>query len=217
MRLPGKKARAALHEARDTYRRHSGAEKAAPKAPPPEEAPETPEAPDEAGKRYLPVIAERGRDAARRLRERQRTPARQDDPDVVLDIPQVHVDEIDLHLDELQARVALEAGVGDLLRLNVGVGAELRGVNLNIKGVDAEAQLKVRLENLTVILDRVMDTIDSNPQILEGLAARLGEVGSRAASAVGEVGRGAGELAGAAAAQNGRPDAEITAEAIEQE
>jgi hypothetical protein len=130
------------------------------------------------------VIAERGRDAARRLRARQRMPARQDDPDVVLDIPHVHVDEIDLHLDELKARVALEAHVLDLLRLDVGVDAELRGVGLKISGVDAEAQLKVRLENLTVILDRVMDTIDANPQILEGLAAGLTEIGSRAAGAL---------------------------------
>jgi hypothetical protein len=187
MKLPGNRARAALREARETYRRHSGAEAAAVPAPPAEEA-------ETNGRRHLPVIAERGRDAARRLRERQRMPARQDDPDVVLDIPHVHVDEIDLHLDELKARVALEAHVLDLLRLDVGVDAELRGVGLKISGVDAEAQLKVRLENLTVILDRVMDTIDANPQILERLVTGLTEVGSRAASAVGDLGQGAAEI-----------------------
>lgn len=135
-------------------------------------------------------------------------PARPEDPDVVLDIPHVHVDEIDLKLDELKARVALEAHVLDLLRLDVGVDAELRGVELKIKGVDAEAQLKVRLENLTVILDRVMNTIDANPQILENLADRLGQVGSRAASAVGELGRGVGEL--------GRGATEITAHSTQE-
>lgn len=155
MKLPGNRARAALREAREAYRRHS---------------------------------------AARRLRGRRRMPARRDDPDVVLDIPHVHVDEIDLHLDELKARVALEAHVLDLLRLDVGVDAELRGVGLKISGVDAQAQLKVRLENLTVILDRVMDTIDANPQILERLAAGLTQVGSRAASAVDDLGRGATEI-----------------------
>ena len=120
----------------------------------------------------------------RRFR-RTLTDARRDDPDVYLDVPRLHVDEIDLKLEELTARVALDVHVLDLLRLNVGVDAHLRGVELQIKGVDAEAQLKVRLENLTVILDRVMSTIDQNPQILEGLtdrlAASLDEVGSIAA------------------------------------
>ena len=122
-------------------------------------------------------------------------PVHPDEPDVVLDVPRLHVDEIDLKLEALTARVALDAHVLDLLRLNVGVDAELRGVDLKIKGVDAEAQLKVRLENLTVILDRVMNTIDQNPQMLQQLTDRLvgtlGEVGSSAAQAVGEIGEGA--------------------------
>jgi hypothetical protein len=177
VKIPGTKARAALREARDTYRRHSGAKPAVAEAQP-VAGPQP---------RHLPAIAERGRDAVRRLRERQRVPARRDDPDVVLDIPRVHVDEIELKLDELKARVALEAHVLDLLRLDVGVEADVRGVDLRIAGVEAEAQLKVRLENLTVIIDRVMDTIDANPQLLAGLADRLGEVGARAA---GELARG---------------------------
>jgi hypothetical protein len=116
-------------------------------------------------------------------------PARSDDPDVYLDVPTLHVDEIDLRLDELKARVALEAQVLDLLRLNVGVDAELRGVELDIKGVDAQALLKVRLDNLAVIVDRVMSTVDRNPQVLEGLTERL-------AAAVGDLGNGAGAALG---------------------
>lgn len=190
MKLVAKKTRAALREARKTYRHHRDAGKSQPEKPGPN------------GRRHLPALAERGRNGARRLRERGRTPGHRDDQDVVLDIPQVHVDEIDLQLDELKARVALEAHVLDLLRLDVGVDAELRGVSLKISGVDAEAHLRVRLENLTVILDRVMNTIDSNPQILEGLAAGLTEVGSRAASAVEEVGRDAAEITARASGEN---------------
>ena len=112
----------------------------------------------------------------------------------------LHVEEIDLHLDELKARVALDAHVLDLLQLNVGVDAELRGVDLKIKGVDAQAQLKVRLENLTVILNRVMNTVDANPELLGRLADRLGatlqQVGSGAGQAVGELGKGAGTAVG---------------------
>jgi hypothetical protein len=169
--------RAALRDARDTYRRYSGADTAEP--PDTAAPPATVEPP-------LPAPAELAPERS----------ARRDDPDVVLDIPKLHVDEIDLKLDELNARVALEAQVLDLLRLDVGVGAELRGVGLQIKGVDAEALLKVRLENLTVILDRVMNTIDRNPKLLENLAERLGstldQVGSGAGRALGEIGEGAG-------------------------
>jgi uncharacterized protein involved in outer membrane biogenesis len=153
-------------------------------------------------------VVEPRRETTRRARDRARTSGRRDDPDVVLDIPHVHVDEIDLQLDELKARVALEAHVLDLLRLDVGVDAELRGVALKIAGVDAEAQLKVRLENLTMILRRVMDTIDANPQILLNLADQLGAVGEAGSQAVGQT---VPKLARAAGGSNGRPDAEISA------
>jgi hypothetical protein len=183
-----------MHDARETYREYSGAE---PSGATPTPAPPTDEAPPVPRSRAL---AERGRQAARRLsRERPKPtpPARQDDPDVVLDIPNLHVDEIALDIAELKAKVSLEARVLDLLRLDVGVDAELRDVGLKIKGVDAEAHLKVRLENLTTIVDRVMSTIDRNPQILErltaGLGATLEEVGSGAGRALGEIGEGAGK------------------------
>jgi hypothetical protein len=52
----------------------------------------------------------------------------------------------------------------------------------------AQAQLDVRLEHLTTIVDRVMSTIDRNPQLLENLVQRLGstvdELGSNAARAI---------------------------------
>src|SRR3954452_10184454 len=117
-------------------------------------------------------------------------PVRNDEPDVYLDIPTLHVDEVDLRVEELKARVALEAHVLDLLRLDVGVDAELRGVELDIKGVDAQALLKVRLDNLAVIVNRVMATIDSNPKILENLTERLGAAGGPRRCAAGGPGRG---------------------------
>jgi hypothetical protein len=207
MLLPSRKTRhglrAALHDARDTYRRHSGADahSSEPAASP--KRAEAPEAdPGVPVGHLLPALARNGRQAARRLRERSRhATAGRDQPDVVLDVPTLHVDEIDLKLKDLKARVALEANVLDLLRLNIGVDAELGGVALNIKGVDAEAHLRVRLDNLTQIIDRVMSTIDDNPQILtgltEGLGATLAELGNGAGTAVGELGKGAGSAVGA--------------------
>lgn len=132
-----------------------------------------------------------------------RPPRPSEQPDVFLDVKRLHVDEIDLQVEELDARVALEAHLLDLLRIDVGVDARLRGVGLKVSGVDAEAQLRVRLENLTTIVDRVMATIDSNPQILEGLTASLGQIGSRAASAVETAAREGAALARGHEAVNG--------------
>jgi hypothetical protein len=191
--------RDAVRDARDTYRHYSGADAGVSRTPAPPEA-ARPAAHDAApAAPRTPTLAERAKESVRGLRERAHqlpVAVRRDEPDVVLDIPKLHVDEIDLKLDELKARVALEAHVLDLLRLDVGVDAELRGVGLQIKGVDAEAHLKVRLENLTVIVDRVMKTIDSNPQMIERLTEHLGatleQVGSGAGKAVGEIGESAG-------------------------
>jgi hypothetical protein len=112
-----------------------------------------------------------------------------DEPDVLLDVPELRVDEISLDVEDLHARVALRADVLSLLRLHVGVEAELGRVQLTIKGVEAHALLKVRLDNVARIIDRVLTTIDNNPDIVEGLIEQVGE-------AAGEVGAGAGEALG---------------------
>ncbi|MFF8454272.1 hypothetical protein ACIPQ3_09365 [Streptomyces albidoflavus] len=119
------------------------------------------------------------------------------EPDVHLDVPQLHVDEIDLQVEELRAKVSLQAEVLSLLKLNVGADVDLSGVELDIKGVDAQALLNVRLDNVAAIIGRVLATIDRNPQILEQITAGLGataeNLGEGAGRAVGELGEGAGE------------------------
>jgi hypothetical protein len=117
-------------------------------------------------------------------------------PDVLLDAPVVKVDELNLEVEELRARVSLQAEVLDHLRLHVGADVFIGQVGLEIKGVEAQALLKVRLDNVARILDRVLTTIDRNPQLLEGLVEGTGhaiaELGEGAGSAVEEVGEGAG-------------------------
>ena len=178
-------ARQALSEAREIYRRRSGALAAKPE-PRPSRA--RARAGDGAATPAPSRTAALARQAAGKLKPRSGTRARRGDPDVYLDVSRLHVDEVDLKVAELDARVALEARLLDLLHLNVGVDARLRGVELDIKGVDAQAVLKVRLDNLTTIVDRVMSTIDSNPQMLEHLVARLGatvdELGANTVRAV---------------------------------
>ncbi|MEV6260381.1 hypothetical protein AB0M42_06415, partial [Streptomyces sp. NPDC051784] len=116
--------------------------------------------------------------------------------DVFLDVPGLHLDELNLEVEDLRARVSLQAEVLDLLRLNVGADVQLGRVQLDIKGVDVQAQLKVRLQNVARILARVLETVDRNPQILEQLTRGLGsaaeEIGGGAGKAVGELGEGAG-------------------------
>ena len=108
------------------------------------------------------------------------------DPDVLLDIPAVQVDRIKLDVEDLRARVSLEAEVLDLLRLHVGVDAVLGRVELEIEGVEAQAMLKVRLDNVAEIISDVLSTIDRNPELI---ARTVGE----AAGAVQDVTKAAPE------------------------
>ncbi|MFC8076671.1 hypothetical protein ACFUN8_14170 [Streptomyces sp. NPDC057307] len=120
-------------------------------------------------------------------------------PDVFLDVPVLNIDEIHLDVQDLRAHVSLKAEVLDLLKLNVGADVALGKVELDIKGVEAQAQLKVRLHNVATIVNRVLTTIDRNPEILEQLTRSVGqaveEVGTGAGDAVKEIGRGTGDAA----------------------
>lgn len=140
--------------------------------------------------------------------ERSARASAKDDPDVYLDIPVVKVDEIELDVEDLAASVSLEADVLDLLRLKVGVDVQLGHVGLTIKGVEAQALLKVQLDNVREIIARVLKTIDSNPQIIEhvarGVERSLDEVSQGAGNAVSEAGRGAGEAVAGAGRGAGR-------------
>ncbi|HET7588853.1 MAG TPA: E3 binding domain-containing protein [Solirubrobacterales bacterium] len=119
-----------------------------------------------------------------------------DEPDVIVDIPVVKVDEIHFELDDLMARVSLHAEVLDLVKLSVGVHAELGKVELNIKGVEAQALMRARLDHVTAIIDRVLTTLDRNPEVLQSIAQSLKPVTEGAGKAVGEVGEGANKAVG---------------------
>ena len=88
------------------------------------------------------------------------------DPDVLLDVPILKVEEIDLEVEDLRAHVSLRAEVGDLVKINVGVDAYLNHLKLEVKGVEAQALLKVRLERVLDTLNRAIEAIDRNPQLL---------------------------------------------------
>jgi hypothetical protein len=98
------------------------------------------------------------------------------EPDVLLDVPQLKVDEIGLEVDNLHARIALEAKLGDLLQLYVGADVVVDKVALEIKGVEAQAQLIARLDNVYSILDRTLKTVEQNPELITQLAENAAKV-----------------------------------------
>jgi hypothetical protein len=131
--------------------------------------------------------------------------------DVYVDAPVVKVDEIKFELDDLRAHLAVLAEAGHFVQLSAGAGVRLGKVELDIQGVETQALLEVRLENVTKILARVLTTLERNPELLESVGDALGDVGggahdlltdagdtvkslgSGAGSAVQDVGQGAGQ------------------------
>lgn len=86
--------------------------------------------------------------------------------DVVLEIPELSVDSIGLTVSNVRAHVALDANAMNLVQLTAGVDVGIKQVQLGIVGVFAEAYLYVDLDNVARVVDRVVQTLDRNPQIL---------------------------------------------------
>jgi hypothetical protein len=100
--------------------------------------------------------------------------------DVYVDAPVVKVDEIKFELDDFRAHLAVLAEAGHFVQINAGAGVRLGKVELEIKGVEAEALLEARLPNVTRILERVLTTLDRNPELLQSVGEALGDVGAGA-------------------------------------
>lgn len=86
--------------------------------------------------------------------------------DVVLEIPELSVDSIGLTVADVRAHVALDANAMNLVQLTAGVDVGIKKVQLGLVGVLAEAYLYVDLDNVARIVNRVVQTLDRNPQIL---------------------------------------------------
>jgi hypothetical protein len=121
-------------------------------------------------------------------------PERSLEPDVLLDISKLKVDEVYLDVEHLEAHLALQARLANLLQLVAGAHVHIGKVEVDIKGVEAEARLEVKLENLRDILDRALTTLDRHPEILEGVVgtiddalANIGQIGEQALAPGGAV------------------------------
>src|SRR5215212_11093976 len=98
------------------------------------------------------------------------------EPDVVLDVPELEVDRITLEVRDLRAHVSILVELANLLNISVGVDARLDEVKLEIEGVEAEAHLVARLKNVRIILVKALETIGEHPEILRILARSLTRV-----------------------------------------
>jgi hypothetical protein len=86
--------------------------------------------------------------------------------DVILEIPELSVDSIGLTVQDVRAHVSLDANAMNFVQITAGVDVGIRKVQLSISGVLAEAYLYVDLDNVARVVDRVVLTLDRNPQIL---------------------------------------------------
>ena len=94
-----------------------------------------------------------------------------DQPDVLLDVPMLNVEELNLEVEDLRAHISARAELANFLNITIGVDAYLDKVKLEVKGVEAQLQLKVRLERILGTIERALQAIDNNPQLLESALA----------------------------------------------
>lgn len=90
-------------------------------------------------------------------------------PDVYLNVPQLSVGRIELDVEELSADINLNAQVANLVTINAGVMVSIETVNLTIADVDAQLELVVRLGHLVDIVNRVFQSLDLNPLLIDAL------------------------------------------------
>jgi e3 binding domain len=115
-------------------------------------------------------------------------------PDVLLAVPELRIDLIHFQLDDLDAHVALKANVLNLVKLNVGADVHLSRVKLDIRGIEAQVVLKARLDHVSAIVDRLMTSLDRNPELVKGLSRAVAEIGQGAGQAVDKTGDAAKDV-----------------------
>jgi hypothetical protein len=122
----------------------------------------------------------------------QQVAAGGEQPDVILDIPNLSIDEVTVDVQNLQVDISLDARLANLLKLTAGANASIDQVKIQIKGVQATATLVVRLDNVRAIIERTLQTLDSNPQLVTQLLSTVDNtvntVGGVANNTVGTVG-----------------------------
>jgi hypothetical protein len=128
----------------------------------------------------------------------QQALASADQPDVLLDVPNLSIEQLTIEVNNLQVHLALDAQLANLLHLTAGADARIDNVRIDLRGVRAQATLIVRLDNVRAIIERTLQTLDNNPELVARLLSTVDNtvntVGGVANNAVGTVGGIAGSL-----------------------
>ncbi|TKA81042.1 hypothetical protein B0A49_04431 [Cryomyces minteri] len=104
------------------------------------------------------------------------------EPDVYLNAT-VNVGELDLAVSNLTAKINLDAQVLKLLQFNAGVTLSIDRVSLLLQNVSAKVLLEARLENLVLMINDTLNSLDLNP-ILATLGQNVGTIANGTAGAV---------------------------------
>ena len=94
-------------------------------------------------------------------------------PDVLLDVPNLSVEQLTVDVTNLQVHLALDAQLANLLHLTAGADARIDNVRIDLRGVRAQATLIVRLENVRAIIERTLQTLDNNPDLVRQLLSTV--------------------------------------------
>ncbi|KAH9209253.1 hypothetical protein DL95DRAFT_477554 [Leptodontidium sp. 2 PMI_412] len=96
------------------------------------------------------------------------------EPDVYLNAS-VFIGEISILVANLTAKINLDAQVLSLLKFNAGVDLQIDKVSLIIQNISAKVVLEARLENLVLMIDDILASLDLNP-ILATLGQNLNNI-----------------------------------------
>ncbi|KAH6718325.1 hypothetical protein BKA61DRAFT_474743 [Leptodontidium sp. MPI-SDFR-AT-0119] len=96
------------------------------------------------------------------------------EPDVYLNAS-VFIGEISILVANLTAKINLDAQVLSLLKFNAGVDLQIDKVSLIIQNISAKVVLEARLENLVLMIDDILASLDLNP-ILATLGQSLNNI-----------------------------------------
>lgn len=138
------------------------------------------------GEEDLPKRHE-AQDADAGYEEEQDEPVGGEDPDVTLNIPRIGVEELGLKVSDVRARISLQAELAEVVQINVGVDAQLEDVELDLKGLEAQALLKANLDNVRVILGKTLEAMGQNPELFENLVREADDSGGGLEGVAGEI------------------------------
>jgi pyruvate/2-oxoglutarate dehydrogenase complex dihydrolipoamide acyltransferase (E2) component len=92
--------------------------------------------------------------------------------DVLFDVPALDAEEVDLKSEQVRVRVSFAADLGEIVKINVGLEAEAEGLDLQIKGLQSQAQLKARLDNVREIFSEVLTALENTPGMARDLMGK---------------------------------------------